>query len=127
MGGRMSKKVVSKHGSIGKQIFEQVEQLTANGMKKLPAFKQISESTGRAVGTVAANYYRIARKKGAPLRARRRGPGRPPGRLPGTAKASSRIAAALEALVSAMKAQEEELTRLRRENARFAQVRRLLS
>ncbi len=128
MGGRASEKAVTERGSVGKQIFAQVEQLTANGMNKLAAFKQISESTGRAVGTVAANYYRLARQKGAPLRARRGEPGRPPGRPPGRAtKGSSRIAVALQALVSAVQEQDEELARLRRENARFAEIRRLLS
>ena len=68
MGGRIGTKA-TQYGTIGKQIYAQVEQLTAQGgMTRLAAFKQIAEASGRQPGTVAANYYRIARQKGAPLR-----------------------------------------------------------
>lgn len=123
MGGRMGEKNVTQRGAIGQQIFQQVEQLTAGGaMKRLAAFKQIAGASGRQLGTVAANYYRIARKKGTPLRKRRRG--RPPGS--GGRVTVSRGAAALRAIASALRAQEEELIRLRREVAAFKKVRQLL-
>src|SRR5262245_668462 len=71
MGGRTGTKAVRKRGKIGQQIFEQVEQLTANGaMTKRDAFKQLASTSGRELGTVAANYYRIARLRGLPLRLR---------------------------------------------------------
>ncbi len=79
-------------------------------------------SSGRQLGTVAANYYRIARQKGAPLRRRRRG--RPPGS--GKSMSASRVIAALQVLGSAFRAQEEELVRLRSDVASFEKVRRLL-
>jgi hypothetical protein len=90
-------------------------------MNRLAAFKQIAESSGRAVGTVAANYYRIARQTGAPLRARRRG--QPAGTV---RNELSRINTALQLVGAALRAPEEELTRLRSERAAFEKVRRLL-
>ena len=124
MGGRMAEKVLTERGSVGKQIFAKVEQLTATGMNKLAAFKRISEASGRAVGTVAANYYRLARQKGTPLRARRRG--RPPGRPPGSG-GTARIGAAIKVIQDLLRQQAETIDRLQRENARFAEIRRLLA
>lgn len=121
MGGRTGTKI-TQHGTIGKQIFDQVEQLTAKiGVTRLAAFKQISEASGRQLGTVAANYYRVARQKGTPLRTRR--PGRPPGKATNVA---SRVTAALEAVAAALRPQEEDLAKLRRQSTAFEKVRRLL-
>jgi hypothetical protein len=120
----MAEKVLTERGSVGKQIFAKVEQLTATGMNKLAAFKRISEASGRAVGTVAANYYRLARQKGTPLRARRRG--RPPGRPPGSG-GTARIGAAIKVIQDLLRQQAETIDRLQRENARFAEIRRLLA
>jgi hypothetical protein len=65
-------------GVIGEQIFEQVEKLVKGGMSRTDAFKKISADSGRREGTVAANYYRVARKRaGGSLRPRRRGGRRP--------------------------------------------------
>jgi hypothetical protein len=64
-------------GVIGEQIFEQVEALAKGGMSRTDAFKKISADSGRREGTVAANYYRVARKRaGGSLRPRRRASGR---------------------------------------------------
>src|SRR6266571_4064435 len=61
-----------RSGVIGEQIFQQVEKLVKGGMTRTDAFKQISSESGRREGTVAANYYRVARKRaGGPLRPRR--------------------------------------------------------
>jgi len=122
MGGRMTNKAISKRGAIGQQIFDRVEQLTANGaMKRLAAFKQIAESSGRSTGTVAANYYRIARLKGAPLRSRR-----PRMAAGARGKTSSRVAAALNVIAAALRSQEQELAQLRSQSAAFAKLRQLL-
>jgi hypothetical protein len=52
-------------GEIGEQIFEQVEKLVSEeGLKRQEAFQRISQESGRRAGTVAANYYRVARKRG---------------------------------------------------------------
>ncbi|HSP97608.1 MAG TPA: hypothetical protein VL049_10240 [Candidatus Dormibacteraeota bacterium] len=115
MGGRQSGK--DARGTIGEQIFAQVEQLTAGGaMNRLAAFNVLAERSGRKLGTVAANYYRVARKRGAPVRARR-----------GRGGGSGKIVAALRALQAALQDQERELARLRDENRRFQQLRRLLT
>ena len=59
-------------GVIGEQIFAQVEKLVKGGMSRTDAFKKISADSGRREGTVAANYYRVARKRaGGSLRPRR--------------------------------------------------------
>ena len=61
-------------GSIGVEIFEQVERMLAEDkITRAEAFKRLSDETGRKPGTVAANYYRIARQRGAPLQPRGRG------------------------------------------------------
>src|SRR4029078_11220296 len=58
-----------RSGEIGEKIYEDVEKLVAQGMNRTEAFAKISADTGRRAGTVAANYYRVARKRaGAPLR-----------------------------------------------------------
>ena len=123
MGGRQSRKTVAR-GAIGEQIFAEVEQLTADAkMNRLAAFSDIAKRTGRAAGTVAANYYRVARKRGAPLRARR---GRGPGRASGTGVIEA-AAAAIRKLESLLQAQAQELAALRRDNKRFEKLRRLLN
>jgi hypothetical protein len=115
-------------GVIGEQIFEQVEQLVKGGMSRTDAFKKISSDSGRREGTVAANYYRVARKRaGGSLRPRRRTGGR---RAAGTATRTRRTAAAtsgggdidaltrslvqnVQALAAAMNAQAAEVKDLK--------------
>lgn len=76
-----------RSGVIGEQIYEQVETLVAGGMNRTQAFAEISRESGRQAGTVAANYYRVARKRaGGSLRPRTR-------RTTGKRTASSRRAA----------------------------------
>ena len=66
-----------RSGEIGEQIFEQVEKLVAGGMNRTEAFAKISADSGRRAGTVAANYYRVARKRaGGSLRPRKKASGR---------------------------------------------------
>jgi hypothetical protein len=78
-------------GVIGEQIFEQVEKLVKGGMSRTDAFKKISADSGRREGTVAANYYRVARKRaGGSLRPRRRSAAR---RTAGTSTRTRRTAA----------------------------------
>ncbi|OFV87683.1 MAG: hypothetical protein A3J75_03020 [Acidobacteria bacterium RBG_16_68_9] len=120
-------------GRIGKEIFAQVEQLVGEQkMTRTAAFQRISEKTGRRAGTVAANYYRVARQRGAKLAPRRRRVGRPPGTRQGAAgrrgeRTLTRVLPALRELTALLRRQESELTRLRRENDRLAEIRRLIS
>jgi hypothetical protein len=126
-------------GVIGEQIFEQVEKLVKGGMSRTDAFKKISADSGRREGTVAANYYRVARKRaGGSLRPRRRS-----GRRAGTTATRTRrtraastggggdIDALTRALVqnvqdlaAAMNAQAAEVKDLR---SRLDRVRSLLA
>jgi hypothetical protein len=63
----------TRRGNIGNEIFEQVEKIMAEeGLTRTQAFQKLSEGTGRRAGTVAANYYRVARQRGAPLQPRKR-------------------------------------------------------
>jgi hypothetical protein len=117
MGGRMGTKA-TQYGTIGKQVFAQVEELTAQGgMTRLAAFKQIAEASGRQVGTVSANYYRIARQKGAPLRSRK---------SRSAASGASRISDVVQQVQRLLQQQADEIQRLWKETAQFAKIRRLL-
>ncbi len=114
-------------GNIGNEIFEQVERIMAEeGLTRTQAFQKLSESTGRRAGTVAANYYRVARKRGAPLqpRKRRAGPrrkvtraaarGRRGRAAPATVNAAlARASEAIRDLEAIVRSQEKELAALR--------------
>ena len=121
MGG--TKKRKGRHGTIGQEIFKQIEALVAaESISRSAAFARLGERTGRRPGTVAANYYRIARKQGAAMQPRR-GSARGSARSGGGVRKTSRL---LNELVTVIREQEVEMDRLRRENARLQQVRRLL-
>jgi hypothetical protein len=121
-------------GVIGEQIFDQVEKLVAGGMNRTQAFAKISADSGRQAGTVAANYYRVARKRGttAPRRRRktstaRSAPARRPARSRKTGgdidALTSRLVDDVQALANAMKSQATEVEDLRK---RLDGVRKLL-
>jgi len=115
-------------GSIGTAIFEEVERLVADGMNKTQAFNEISARTGRESGTVAANYYRVARQRGAELRPRRRrgeGSSRTRGGGGDVQEALARVTSAMDELTRAVRRQEQELARLREETTGLAEIRRL--
>jgi hypothetical protein len=121
-------------GGIAEAIFAEVEQMTAGGaMSKSDAFEAISARTGRRAGTVAANYYRIARKRGVALEPRvRRGPGRPTGsgRGPGGGDAEAiiaRLEGAVKDLATLLRSQDAELTRLREQADQFDQLKALIA
>lgn len=122
MGGRQGDKKVPR-GNRGEQVFAEVEQLTTGGaMTRLAAFEAIAKRTGAQPGTVAANYYRVAKKRGAPIRARRARHFRI-----GSSKAPiAALAAALKRIEAVLLAQEAELAILRKEDRRFAALRKLL-
>ncbi len=127
-----AKRGPGRPGGVGEKIFEQVEALVGDqGLSRTEAFQRISEESGRRSGTVAANYYRIARKrKGDDSSTRRRG--RPRGRRRGGASGATASAAlaraqeALEELSGVVRAQEKELAELREQSAQLDKVRRLM-
>jgi hypothetical protein len=137
-----------RSGVIGEQIYDQVEKLVADGMNRTQAFAEISKQSGRQAGTVAANYYRVARKRaGGSLRKAKAAPARKPratasnkgGRPRGSGSGGRRSApaasggdidalaaqlvASVEALAAAVKAQGAEVSELR---SRLDGVKKLL-
>lgn len=121
-----AKKRRAKRGEIGPEIFAQIDKMVATEkIGRTEAFKRLAQKTGRQPGTVAANYYRVARRKGAKLAPRRR---RIVGGRPGAAHSVvQRAAAALEEVSGVIRKLEEQILQLRRENQRVAAIRRLVS
>jgi hypothetical protein len=58
--------------TIGPEIFERVNALVAEGKSRTEAFAQIGAERKSRPGTVAANYYRVARAQGKTTTRRRR-------------------------------------------------------
>lgn len=116
-------------GVIGEQIFEQVEKLVKGGMSRTDAFKKISADSGRREGTVAANYYRVARKRaGGSLRPRRRSGRRAattPTRTRRTTAASTSGGGDIDALTRALVQNVQDLAAAM--NAQAAEVKDLRS
>jgi hypothetical protein len=125
-----------RRGSVGNEIFDQVERLMSEeGLTRTQAFQRLSETSGRRAGTVAANYYRVARKRGAALQPRkprapraprggatgRRGPRRAPSSNADAALA--RATEAIQELAAVVREQQKEMDTLREQ---MAQVGRLI-
>ncbi|WP_217915037.1 hypothetical protein [Miltoncostaea marina] len=123
-----------RRGSIGNEIFEQVEQLMKDeGLSRTNAFQRLSEQTGRRAGTVAANYYRVARQRGAALQPRaprgsrgRRGAGRGATQSGDASAALAKAMDALQELAGVVRAQEKELATLRSQSEQFGKLKNLL-
>ncbi len=123
-----------ERGNVGQQIYAEVNRIIdAEGISKQEAFQRVGEAQGRQTGTVAANYYRVARREGSDRVASRarRGPraaarGR---RRPGsdTGSAIAALKGALDELGRALREQDREIARLQEENARFGELRSLIA
>src|SRR5262245_42452680 len=117
-------KTKRKRGGVGAEIFEQVEKLVAEQeIGRTEAFRRLAAKTGRQQGTVAANYYRIARQRGTKLAPRRRRAGGAAGGRP----LLKRALAALSDVTGLFRKLEEEIASLRKENLRLAAIRRLVA
>ncbi len=120
-------------GGIADAIFVEVQQMTANGaMSKNDAFEAISARSGRRAGTVAANYYSVARKRGAILQPRTRRSGTPTAvpdaRTGGGAQlAVSRLEEAVGDLSRLVREQEAELADLRVQVTQFDRLKALIA
>lgn len=117
-------------GRIGHEIFDQVERLVDDeGLSRTQAFQRISEESGRRAGTVAANYYRVARQRGAALQPRTpRGTRRSAGG--GEAAADAALAKAEEALRelgAVIQRQQSEIGELRARAEAFDKARALFA
>ena len=51
--------------TIGPAIYEEVNKLVAEGQSRTEAFAEVAKKRKARNGTVAANYYRVARQQGA--------------------------------------------------------------
>lgn len=123
MAAKTAKRKRAKRGGIGAQIFDQVEKLVAEQqIGRTEAFRRLAAKTGRQQGTVAANYYRIARQRGAKLAPRRRRG------VAGvnTRSVLKRALAALDDVTGLFRKLEDEIGGLRKENLRLAAIRRLV-
>jgi hypothetical protein len=126
-----SRKKPERRGTVGVRIYEQVEQLTAGeSLGRTEALRRVAKKTGKSFGTVAANFYRVARKRGAKLRSRRPRAGSRGATGRGTAAGRSadlrRVLGALQRAAGLLRRQEAEITRLELENRRFAEIRKLV-
>jgi hypothetical protein len=126
---------VTTRGNVGNEIFDQVEKLVAGeGLTRTQAFQRLSETTGRRAGTVAANYYRVARQRGAPLQPRKRrakgrrpaGRGRRAAPRDGADAALARASDALKELTAIVRSQEKELASLREQAAVVDQLQKVM-
>ena len=119
-------------GNIGNEIFDQIENMMQEqGLSRTNAFQRLSESTGRRAGTVAANYYRVARLRGATLqpRAPRGSKGRPSAVRGGAGSADAALARAMESLqelAGIVRRQEKELATLRGQAEQMDKLRTML-
>lgn len=116
-------------GRIGHEIFDQVEKLVSTeGLSRTQAFQRISDETGRRAGTVAANYYRVARQRGATLQPRSPRGGRGKGRADtGADAALAKAQDALRELSDVVKRQEKEIATLREQAAQYQRLRALVT
>ena len=84
---------------VGQEVFDRTTALVGQGKTRTEAFELIAKERGQKAGTVAANYYRVARKEVSAngRRSRRRPtPAKPP------APAETGMAAQLEACIQQM-------------------------
>lgn len=110
---------------VGAEIFEQVEKMVAEQqIGRTEAFRRLAAKTGRQQGTVAANYYRIARQRGAKLAPRRRRGGAGGG---DSRVVLRRALAALDSLGTLIRSMDAQIVELRKENQRLAAIRRLIA
>lgn len=112
-------------GKIGEQIFEQVEALVgAQHITRTEAFQRIAVERGSRAGTVAANYYRIARL-------RNDGSVRPRGRKKAQTNDAdaviARASTALNELTALVRQQSRELERLSAQVQQIEKLRALLA
>jgi hypothetical protein len=55
---------MARTATIGPAIYERVGKLVAGGKTRTEAFAEVAKERKSSPGTVAANYYRVARQEG---------------------------------------------------------------
>jgi hypothetical protein len=120
-----------ERGSVGRQIYAEVNRIIdAEAISKQEAFARVGAAQGRQTGTVAANYYRVARAGGGgrgSARARQGSGRRRRSRMRGDSQSAiAALRGALDELGRALRDQDREIARLREENAQFGELRALI-
>jgi hypothetical protein len=112
-------------GKIGEQIFAQVEALVgAEKITRTEAFQRIAVERGSRAGTVAANYYRIARQRNdGTVRAR----GRKKAQTSDADAVIAHATTALNELTALVRQQRRELERLSAKVQQIDKLRALLA
>ena len=100
--------------NIGEATYRAVNELTSradNPLTRAEAFAVLAEQQGRQEGTVSANYYRVARKRGEGRSQRKKAPARAPRNTPpvGGNPLLEAIARAQEALKEVEAAARDDL------------------
>jgi hypothetical protein len=54
----------TRDGSVGRETYEAVTKLVDGGKTRTEAFAEVATARGQQAGTVAANFYRVARAQG---------------------------------------------------------------
>jgi hypothetical protein len=151
---RIVRKPSRRDGSVGRETFERVEALLAEGKNKTQAIAQVASEMGKNSGTVSANYYRVARASAAvspqgrraatapvaetklrtqekskrrtavPRSTTRREAHAPTGDSGSIDRVAANLVSSVEALAALVRAQETELSDLR---GRLDRLRGLLS
>lgn len=111
-----------ERGSVGKEVFDRVEALLSQepGLSRSAAFERIGAEIGKAPGTVAASYYRVARSSGTTTR---------PARVTASGEAKAlgdNLRDAVNAIITYLNRKEAEVEKLHDELERLNQIRSLL-
>src|SRR5690242_11794732 len=85
---------------VGQEVYDRTNALVGEGKTRTEAFAQIAEERGAQPGTVAANYYRVARKASGPSKPRRTTP--KPSRAQANGSAPASMATQLESCIRQM-------------------------
>jgi hypothetical protein len=118
----------STRGNIGNQIFDQIEKYVGEeGLSRTQAFQRLSEETGRRAGTVAANYYRVARQRGAELQPRTPRGARARRGNEGAEAALGRAQEALTELGRVIADQQRQIESMREQAEQFEKLRKLVA
>jgi hypothetical protein len=135
--GKAQPETPAPRGSKGEEVFDRVNTLTTQeGINRSQAFQRVAEQSGDRPGTVAANYYRVARKRGGEgIRPRARqarssmSGGARRGRRSSVQDATRVIREAeraLAALTELALQNDQQIAALERENRRYDEVRKIL-
>lgn len=110
---------------IGPAIYEEVNKLVADGKTRTEAFAAVAKKRKARDGTVAANYYRVARQQGATTGRRKRRAAAAPAR---TTSGPREVAASGTGDLAALAKQIGDLTQelVRKVEERDRAIRQLL-